>query len=857
MMALEIIKIACGMFLFILPSFLFSFFLSKEIKFLERVIFGFGFSTVIFVLFLFIMGIIAKATYNLFLFFYLLFLLFSLLASYKKIKFSLPKIDKVSLFKSAILFLILAFVFYMTFLPHITYNYYLPFHGDEWIHWGLARGFIENGKIEFINPFTGEGKITNLEIGFHIFISSFKWLSGANFQSIFVIMPSLIAIFSSLTAFCLLRKENELLGYISAFLIAFVPTTIRFLGPSFFVPVALGLFFALFCLWIVTLNGNSRFILIFLILIFLVISHPPSYGAIAIIISLFAFVGLFEKKYKEMVLIPVAFIPLAFVYFLPHKNFQGYLEMGINALFGEKYESTLPSIKISISYLGGYLSLALIVIGSFFAIVMGRRLLRTIFLSSISFMTIIFLYDKYGYGVQVVRDRVLLFLYLVLLLIISYGIVSVVSYSKYLLKYIRLPLSNKMFSVLLTVILSFLILFYAYPSHKEERYYKLVSAKEFESYEWLRLHIDEYRDENHSFDRAAVFPQVAGVFSAVTGIYTISSNIWPVYGKQIADEMYDFIINKCNNTDFLEKYGLSVVYAPYGVENEYLNEVHNNTYLYYGVPPVANFSYKKIDGKIRFVSNSTTKYGRIVKWLWDFGDGNESKGIIEGLLLRNGDYIKTNLLLNQSFTIEMWIKPYFSYNDGVLHRIFFWRSKEAYVTCFKHSNNRLYFVVKVNKWRAVYSTIEFNENEWHHLACVYNGRTGEFFLYWDGKINGVRKGGESFNATEGTFWVGYPKNGFDGIVKDVRIYNRALTGIEIEDNFIGNITTKGVVLWWKLDKAGDTVIDNIDGYNGTLYGGKWINYAEYEYIPGEYEVSLTVWNDDGLSDTVKKKIVMK
>ena len=213
-------------------------------------------------------------------------------------------------------------------------------------------------------------------------------------------------------------------------------------------------------------------------------------------------------------------------------------------------------------------------------------------------------------------------------------------------------------------------------------------------------------------------------------------------------------------------------------------------------------------------------------------------------------------MLNQSFTIETWIKPYFSYNDEALHRIFLWHSKEAHVTCFKHSNNRLYFVVKVNEWKAVYSTVEFNANEWHHLACVYNGGTGEFFLYWDGKINKIGKGGESFNATEGTLWIGYPKNGFDGMVKNVRIYNRALAGLEIENNFMGNVTTKGLILWWKLDKAGDVAIDSINGYNGTLYGGKWINFAEHECMAGEYEVSLTVWNDRGLSDTIKKKVVV-
>jgi hypothetical protein len=96
---------------------------------------------------------------------------------------------------------ILAFAAFMIFLPHLSNGYYLPFHVDEWIHWQYSRAVMEQGSSVFVDPYTGSGTTRSLESGFHYITASLKWTTDISFNTIFVFMPSIIAIFASLAAF--------------------------------------------------------------------------------------------------------------------------------------------------------------------------------------------------------------------------------------------------------------------------------------------------------------------------------------------------------------------------------------------------------------------------------------------------------------------------------------------------------------------------------------------------------------------------------------------------------------------------------------------------------------------------------
>ncbi|MEA2055062.1 MAG: LamG-like jellyroll fold domain-containing protein [Candidatus Thermoplasmatota archaeon] len=859
--SMEYARLLWGIMMMILSGYLWSLLIFKKMKVQERIVFGFGFTLAVSACIVMLFSIWMRVTGS---FFALLFVVYMAIPipflAMKKKSFSFALPERKKIMKGIILAGILIFVFYMTFLPHSVREYDLPFHADEWVHWGYIRGFMDSGEIKFPNPFTGGEWMVDPEIGFHVFLACFKWLSGAELKAIFLFMPSLLAVFTSLTAFSLGERSERKFGLGAAFLVAFIPTSNRFLGPSFLVPLSLGLFLTLLSLLIAQMKSYRKYPLLFFMVLFTAVAHPPSAVAMAIALLCYAILLPIEKNYREGAFIALAVIaPFLISYLVIPKS---YFEMGISSLFGEKYTSTLSMVDIN-SYMGhlGYIVLALFFFASFMAIYKGKALHRGMFLAALSFISIIFLYDNYNFGLSIMYDRSFSYLFLFITILAGYGLAGIreygekgINYAIKSKKFFHGKISAKRVSIAIVILLCLTNAFFAVPQHKEEPYYKVISEKEFNAFDWIRNNIDGYRDEHHSFDRAAVPPLKAPAFSAVTGVHTICSNFLPKYGMNIEKEMKSFLAGKGKDIDFLEKYDIGLVYK--NCENENLLEIHENMYLYYGLPPTANFTFTPRNESVTFISTSTTPYGKIINWTWDFGDGDISNGKIHGLKFEEGDYAKTKMKMNGSFSIEMWIQPDFSYNDGEIHEWFLWYGGGTYINCFKHSNNRVYFVVRGEKWKAAHPVIEFDANTWHHFAGIYD-KTGRFTLYWDGKFIEFATGGGKISSEEGSIIIGGRNNRwFNGCIRDVRIYGRTLNNSEVEGNYNGNVVTNGLVSWWKFDEGkGNIAYGRIGGQDATIYGARWVNYAEYTYgKAGEYEVTLTVRNEDGLSDSISKKI---
>jgi hypothetical protein len=99
---------------------------------------------------------------------------------------------------------------------------------------------------------------------------------------------------------------------------------------------------------------------------------------------------------------------------------------------------------------------------------------------------------------------------------------------------------------------------------------------------------------------------------------------------------------------------------------------------------------------------------------------------------------------------------------------------------------------------------------------------------------------------------------FDGILDDIRIYNRALSNSEIEDNYDGIVvTTSGLVSRWKMDDTGSIAYDSQGSNDGDIYGAQLINYAKHKYTASNtYNVILTVKDNDGAIDSESKMITV-
>ena len=89
-----------------------------------------------------------------------------------------------------------------------------------------------------------------------------------------------------------------------------------------------------------------------------------------------------------------------------------------------------------------------------------------------------------------------------------------------------------------------------------------------------------------------------------------------------------------------------------------------------------------------------------------------------------------------------------------------------------------------NAGGSVWITVEqkLNTDEWYHIIGTYDGKTAKCYLNGEMKseanINDVSSGQDNFFIGQDG-WV----NVFDGIIDEVRVYDRPLNNKEIEQNY--------------------------------------------------------------------------
>lgn len=134
-------------------------------------------------------------------------------------------------------------------------------------------------------------------------------------------------------------------------------------------------------------------------------------------------------------------------------------------------------------------------------------------------------------------------------------------------------------------------------------------------------------------------------------------------------------------------------------------------------------------------------------------------------------------------------------------------------------------------------------NTWSAVALTYDGVTGEVNMY----VNGVKKGSTQVSAYRGTvdwntasgditdgprgFYIGYSYDAnrwFDGMMSEVRIWNRVLTADEIRAPYhfySVDPQSEGLVAYWKFDNgAGSLITDYANGYDLICNKDpKWVN----------------------------------
>ena len=111
----------------------------------------------------------------------------------------------------------------------------------------------------------------------------------------------------------------------------------------------------------------------------------------------------------------------------------------------------------------------------------------------------------------------------------------------------------------------------------------MITEEEYEEFIWIKEHLDEYQNETYLYERGAVHPFKASPFSAITSLYIVTSNMHPRIRTHLDTPMRTFLSNQCQDTSFMDRYKISVIYTPLGCNNTNLTQIHEHVYLYPGL----------------------------------------------------------------------------------------------------------------------------------------------------------------------------------------------------------------------------------------------------------------------------------
>jgi len=164
-------------------------------------------------------------------------------------------------------------------------------------------------------------------------------------------------------------------------------------------------------------------------------------------------------------------------------------------------------------------------------------------------------------------------------------------------------------------------------------------------------------------------------------------------------------------------------------------------------------------------------------------------------------WIKTSSTATQAIIVK-WDQYFIRLDEG---RVFFFLN-EAFV------------------WHSLGGTKNIADNTWHFVQGVYDG--SDMIIYVDGveearksltitiNVNPNRKLHIGSELAETVF--------FDGIIDEVRIYNRALTATEISKLYKGQNIANGLVLYLDFNELGGNKCLDLSGYknDGTIYGAQ-------------------------------------
>lgn len=257
-----------------------------------------------------------------------------------------------------------------------------------------------------------------------------------------------------------------------------------------------------------------------------------------------------------------------------------------------------------------------------------------------------------------------------------------------------------------------------------------------------------------------------------------------------------------------------------------------------------------VSGKIT-TTNGNPVPGTTVTLSPSIGNSLLFNGVSDNICISHNDALSTDM-----FTVSAWVKIGATHDsDGIIDL-----GSDLNKNFWIHTTPTGLakgVVIGVGDGTAHEVTHEFvddpntvakdERDDWHHVAAVYGG--GFLLLYVDGKF--VTSMQAPISEEAALFSIGSRRDQtgfFDGLLDDVRIYDRLLTQTELisTKDITASKLTEGLVAYWKFDEGlGSKVFDisnnNMDGsLNGTQFSddtpevknGAMTDVTGYYFIEG-------------------------
>ena len=170
---------------------------------------------------------------------------------------------------------------------------------------------------------------------------------------------------------------------------------------------------------------------------------------------------------------------------------------------------------------------------------------------------------------------------------------------------------------------------------------------------------------------------------------------------------------------------------------------------------------------------------------------NWTTGQIDGALSFDGagDYVDcgsdSSLDFTDAITVGAWVKqPNFGSDGTIAGKTNGYSVTAGYA--LNSYTNGLVFNFYSGGWRRTTPRVTISANEWHHVVGTFDGNNA--YLYVDGEQKASLAYAGTIAAATGysfhiSFWRSYLPAYFNGTIDDVRIYDRALSAGEIQQQY--------------------------------------------------------------------------